>query len=75
VQQLHADALPHFYKQPSATSFPAEYVLEIMARPDTVMLLAEQEGRAVAYLYADVTAAMESFAYFRSFIFSITVLP
>ncbi len=78
VQQLHADTLPHFFKQPSATSFPAEYVLEIMARPDTVMFLAEQEGRAVAYLYADVTPAVESsstYTFDRLHIQHIAVLP
>lgn len=78
VQQLHADALPNFFKQPSATSFPAEYVLEIMARPDTVMFLAEREGKTAGYLYADVTPAMETsstYTFDRLHIHHIAVLP
>ena len=78
VQQLHADALPHFFKVPSATSFPAEYVLEIMARPDTVMFLAEQAGKAVGYLYADVTPALETnstYTFDRLHIHHIAILP
>ena len=78
VQQLHADALPNFFKRPSATSFPAEYVLEIMARPDTVMFLAEREDKTVGYLYADVTPAMETsttYMFDRLHIHHIAVLP
>jgi shikimate dehydrogenase len=78
VLQLHADALPDFFKRPSATSFPAEHVLEIMARPDTVMFLAERAGKAVGYLYADVTPAMESsstYTFDRLHIHHISVLP
>ncbi len=75
---LHADALPDFFKQPSATSFPAEYVLEIMARPDTVMFLVEEGDKAVGYLYADVTPAMETsstYTFDRLHIHHIAVLP
>jgi shikimate dehydrogenase len=78
VQQLHADALPGFFKRPSATSFSAEFVLEIMARPDTVMFLAEQGDRAVGYIYADVTPAMETsstYTFDRLHIHHIAVLP
>ena len=78
VQQLHADALPNFFKGPSATSFPEEYVLEIMARPDTVMFIAEQGGKAIGYLYADASPAMETsstYTFDRLYIHHIAVLP
>jgi shikimate dehydrogenase len=78
VQRLHADMLPDFFKQPSATTFPAEYVLEVMARPDTVMFVAELAGKVVGYLYADVTPAIETsstFTYDRFHIHHIAVVP
>ncbi len=78
VQRLHADALPHFFKPPSATTFSPEYVLEIMARPDTVMLLVEVGDKVVGYLYADVTPAMETsstYTFDRLHIHHIAVLP
>ena len=78
VHQLHVDALPGFFKQPSATTFPAEYVLEIMARPDTVMFVVEVGDRVIGYLYADVTPAMETsstYTFDRLYIHHIAVLP
>jgi ribosomal protein S18 acetylase RimI-like enzyme len=78
VQRLHADALPRFFKQPSATTFPPEYVLELMARPDTVMLVVEVEATVVGYLYADITPAMETsstYTYERFYIHHIAVAP
>jgi shikimate dehydrogenase len=78
VQRLHANALPHYFKQPSATTFPPEYVEEIMARPDTVMLMVEVEGTVAGYLYADITPAMETsstYTYERFYIHHIAVAP
>jgi shikimate dehydrogenase len=78
VQRLHADVLPDYFKQPSATTFPADYVLELMARPDTVMFVAELAGRVVGYLYADVAPAMETsstYTFERFYIHHIAVSP
>lgn len=78
VQRLHADMLPAFFKQPSATTFPAEYVLEIMARADTVMFVAERGDKVVGYLYGDVTPAMETsstYTFDRFHIHHIGVAP
>jgi shikimate dehydrogenase len=78
VQRLHADALPHFYKQPSDTTFPPEYVLELMDRPYTVMLLAEVAGKVAGYLYADASPGTETksaYAQERFHIHHIAVAP
>ena len=71
VQQLHADALPHFFKQPQADGFPPEMVRKMMEEPDNVILLAEEhEGTTpptvVGYLLAVVKSTDENpFAYAR----------
>jgi shikimate dehydrogenase len=78
VQRLHALAQPDFFKLPSATTFPPDYVAELMARRDTVMLVAEVDRTVVGYLYADVTPAMETsstFAFDRFYIHHIGVTP
>ena len=78
VQRLHAVAHPDFFKLPAAATFPPDYVAELMARPDTVMLVAELEGTVVGYLYADVTPSMETnstYAFDRFYIHHIGVAP
>ena len=35
VQQVHADALPHLFKPPSAETFPAALVRHLLADPNT----------------------------------------
>lgn len=78
IQRLHADVHPDFFKQPSATTFPPDYVAELIERPDTVMLVAETGGRVVGYLYGDVTPAMETSstrAFDRFFIHHVAVAP
>lgn len=78
VQHLHAHAYPDFFKPPSATTFPPDFVAELMARHDTVMLVAELNGAVVGYLYADVTPAMETnstYTFDRFYIHHISVTP
>lgn len=78
VQRLHADMLPNYFKPPSATTFPPDYVLELMAKPDTVIFLAELAGRVVGYLYADVAPAMETsstYTFKRFYIHHVAVAP
>jgi shikimate dehydrogenase len=78
IQDLHAAAHPDFFKPPSATTFPPGYWCELMARPDTVMLVAELGGTVVGYLYGDVTPAMETsstYAFQRFHIHHIGVQP
>ena len=78
VQRIHAAAHPDFFKPPSATTFPPAHFVELMERPDTVMFVAESEGRIVGYLYGDVTPAMETsstYAFPRFYIHHISVEP
>jgi shikimate dehydrogenase len=60
LQAHHAAALPDFFKAPSASTFPAAKVKELLQKPATVMLLAEVGGVAAGYLYADTTPAQET---------------
>ena len=54
VQQLHADALPHIFKQPSDATFPAAKVAELMADANNRFFLAETDGIAVGYTWAEI---------------------
>ncbi len=78
IQRLHADVHPEFFKQPAPTTFPPQYVLELMARADTVLLVAEIAGEIAGYLYADVSPAMETsstYAFERFYIHHVAVTP
>jgi shikimate dehydrogenase len=78
VQRLHADMVPDFFKQPSATTFAPEYVLELLARPDSVMLIAELAGNVAGYLYGDTAPAMETsstYTFERFYIHHVAVTP
>ena len=54
VQQIHADALPHVFKQPSEATFPPATVVELMANPNHRFLLAEAEDTIVGYIWAEI---------------------
>lgn len=78
VHQLHADAIPEFFKPPSAHTFPPAMVLELLEKSDTVIFLAEYEGRPIGYLYADLTPAMETSSTYkleRAYIHHVAVDP
>ena len=78
VQAFHANALPTFFKQPSDHTFPPTRFAELLDKPDTVIFLAEVDGEAAGYLYADTTPAMETtstYALERVWIHHIGVEP
>jgi ribosomal protein S18 acetylase RimI-like enzyme len=64
VQKLHADALPHLFKQPSATTFPPAAVVELMAEPHNIFFLAEVDGAAVGYVWVEIRRRPEDAAQF-----------
>jgi diamine N-acetyltransferase len=64
VQKLHADALPHLFKQPSATTFPPAAVVELMADPNHRFFLAEVDGAAIGYAWAEIRRRPEDAAQF-----------
>ena len=53
VQQLHADAAPRLFKQPGE-GIDAEVFAEIIARPDTHVLIGYADGEPVGYVVAQV---------------------
>lgn len=65
VQKLHADALPHIFKQPSAATFPAATIRELMANPNNVFFMAiAGDGEAVGYAWAEIRRRPEDAAQF-----------
>ncbi len=78
LQAYHARALPTFFKQPSAYTFPPAVVRDLLTKPTNVIFLAEVDGKAVCYLYADTTPAQETattYALDRLWIHHIEVMP
>ncbi len=53
VQRLHAEALPHLFKPPSADTFSPSAFLELLADPNNYIYLASMDGEAVGYIYAE----------------------
>lgn len=53
VQQLHADALPHLFKQPTPDTWPTARIVELLSQPGRWILLAERDGEPIGYLYAE----------------------
>ena len=53
VQQLHADALPQFFKPPG-DGVGAQVFAEIIARPDTYVFVGYADGEPVGYVAAQV---------------------
>lgn len=54
VHQLHADALPHWFKQPSSETFPEARVQAFLAEPEKFFFIASEDGEDVGYLFAKV---------------------
>ena len=78
MQALHATALPQFFKQPASHTFPASRFAELLESLNSVILLAEIDGKAAGYLYADTSPAMETsstYALERLWIHHISVDP
>lgn len=66
VQKLHADALPHFFKQPSHETFPPSVAIELIARPDSYFLIGHIDDRAIGYIYAEVRNLPETASCFAT---------
>lgn len=64
VQRLHADALPHIFKQPSSATFPVSKVVELIGEPDNIFFLAEADREAVGYAWAEICRRPENAAQF-----------
>lgn len=79
VQRLHADALPDWFKQPDdVTPFVADMKDRILADPDGYVFIAEVDGIAAGYVYAQIFERPEdayAFARKLAFIDQISVKP
>lgn len=65
LQAHHAAAHPDFFKPPTAATFPPAMVNDLLDQPATLIFLAEIDGVAVGYLYADAMAAQETSMTYR----------
>lgn len=54
VQQLHTDALPDIFKPPSADLFPAQKLAALLQDADSVVAVAEMDGRIVGHIYGAI---------------------
>ena len=59
VHQLHAAALPQWFKQPSSETFPEAKVQALLAEPKNFFFIASEAGEAVGYLFAEVVERPE----------------
>jgi shikimate dehydrogenase len=65
LQDYHAAAHPAFFKPSTDDTFPPAMVLAHLAQPGVVIFLAEIDGAAVGYLYADANPAQETSMTYR----------
>lgn len=78
VQQHHADALPDLFKPASAGGLPESRILDLMRRDGVFIALAEMDGNAAGYVYAEVVRRPDSaqrYAMDLIYIHHIAVLP
>ena len=76
VQQVHADALPHLFKPPSAETFSASLVRQLLADPHTYIFIASAHGAPVGYIYAQIIRREETslrYAWDRLYIHHLSV--
>lgn len=78
VQQIHADAYPHLFKQPSTDSFPPATACEILSKPDNHIFIGEVGGAAIGYIYAQILNLPENpfrYATRQIYIHHISISP
>ena len=60
VQIVHANALPHLFKQPSSDSFALQFMLERLDDPLNYFFIANLDGEDIGYIYARITERPEN---------------
>jgi ribosomal protein S18 acetylase RimI-like enzyme len=60
VQKVHAEALPQLFKPASHETFPASFVRQLLADPDTCIFLGFLYGEPVGYIYAQIVRRAET---------------
>jgi ribosomal protein S18 acetylase RimI-like enzyme len=54
VHAVHAQGMPDHFKPPSPLTFPPSLVSDLLAKPETLMFLAQMGDTPAGYLYAEV---------------------
>jgi ribosomal protein S18 acetylase RimI-like enzyme len=78
VQALHAAALPHRFKSPTAETFPPAEAAELLNNPATLAFIAEIDSVPAGYAYAEKMAQPETsfrHAYEMVYIHHVSVRP
>jgi GNAT superfamily N-acetyltransferase len=60
VHAVHATGLPDRFKPPSADTFPVSLVMDLLAKPATLMFLGSLRDTPVGYLYAEIMPMPET---------------
>jgi ribosomal protein S18 acetylase RimI-like enzyme len=54
VHAVHAEAMPDRFKPPNPETFPPSLVVDLLAKPETLMVLAYLADTPVGYLYGEI---------------------
>ena len=60
VQKVHAEAFPHLFKPASPETFPASFVRQLLADPDTCIFIGSLHDEPVGYVYAQIIRRAET---------------
>jgi len=60
VQAVHAAALPWLFKPPGPDTFPPAEVAGLLERPGNLLFIAEIDGEAAGYAYAEIIRRPET---------------
>ncbi len=60
MQEVHAAALPWLFKPAGPDTFPPEEIAGLVGRQDVLMFIAEVDGAAAGYAYAQIVARPET---------------
>jgi ribosomal protein S18 acetylase RimI-like enzyme len=78
VQALHAAALPWLFKPPGPDRFSPAAVRDLLAEPDNLLFIAEIDGAAAGYAYAEIMEMQETpfiYAHSRIYLHHLSVKP
>jgi ribosomal protein S18 acetylase RimI-like enzyme len=60
VQAIHAAAMPWLFKPPGPDTFPPDAVKDLLAQPENLIFIAEVDGTAAGYAYAQIEERPET---------------
>jgi ribosomal protein S18 acetylase RimI-like enzyme len=78
VQRLHADALPHLFKQPEDDAFALQFMREQLSDPRSYFFIGSLDGEDIGYIFARVIDRPENpytYAWHYVYIDQISVKP